>query len=43
MSEIVDFRTLCCTPYPGGIEPAIAAGMVEREVAVEGGIVCITG
>lgn len=39
MGETVDFRTLCCTPYPGSIEPAVAAGMVERELAVEGGIV----
>lgn len=39
MSEIVDFRTLCCAPYLGGVESAIAAGMVERELAVEDGIV----
>lgn len=29
--------SFCNEPYPGGVEPAIAAGMVERKLAVEDG------
>lgn len=32
-----DLIALCCGPYPGGIEPTAAAGMVERELTVEDG------
>ncbi|MDU0348205.1 alpha/beta hydrolase [Actinomyces sp. MRS3W] len=38
MSTVPDkLLSLCCGPYPGGVEPAVAAGMTARELAVEGG------